>query len=367
MAEGCTGVFADAPGKLLLLGEYAVLAGAPALVMAVDRRVQVRLETVGDGAAWVRARQLGLDEEPLHWSAAGPQGGPALERLGMTARLLPLLAGECAIQPQRLNRIGIEIDSAALFAEDDAHSASGSPVKLGLGSSGAVTAALACAFELLSGEAGGSASERWARWLPHYLAALGSEGSGADLAASLAGGMQLLRPGHDAASGLQRRTWPQGMYWRALWVGTPAQTLDYVATFRAWIERDTGPAARVLAEMTATVESLAATRDAQVWMECFDAYGALLERLGAAMGRPILTEAHLQLRALAQRHGLVYKSCGAGGGDLGVALSTDPERLDAFCSAAWSNAAHPLNLNLDSRGASARSTGSALADSASIA
>ncbi|PKL95245.1 MAG: ATP-binding protein, partial [Gammaproteobacteria bacterium HGW-Gammaproteobacteria-8] len=31
-------ILADAPGKLLLLGEYAVLDGAPALVMAIDRR-----------------------------------------------------------------------------------------------------------------------------------------------------------------------------------------------------------------------------------------------------------------------------------------------------------------------------------------
>ncbi len=30
-------VFAEAPGKLVILGEYAVLTGAPALVLAIDR------------------------------------------------------------------------------------------------------------------------------------------------------------------------------------------------------------------------------------------------------------------------------------------------------------------------------------------
>jgi phosphomevalonate kinase len=35
---------ADAPGKLMLLGEYAVLRGAPALVCAVDRRARVTVE-----------------------------------------------------------------------------------------------------------------------------------------------------------------------------------------------------------------------------------------------------------------------------------------------------------------------------------
>ena len=37
---------ASAPGKLILLGEYAVLAGAPALVMAVDRRARVTITSV---------------------------------------------------------------------------------------------------------------------------------------------------------------------------------------------------------------------------------------------------------------------------------------------------------------------------------
>jgi phosphomevalonate kinase len=34
---------ASAPGKLILTGEYAVLFGAPALVMAVDRRATVQI------------------------------------------------------------------------------------------------------------------------------------------------------------------------------------------------------------------------------------------------------------------------------------------------------------------------------------
>ncbi|MDH3638826.1 MAG: hypothetical protein OES09_10250, partial [Gammaproteobacteria bacterium] len=36
-------ITASAPGKIVLLGEYAVLAGVPALVMAIDRRAEVQL------------------------------------------------------------------------------------------------------------------------------------------------------------------------------------------------------------------------------------------------------------------------------------------------------------------------------------
>ena len=44
-------IAATAPGKLFLTGEWAVLRGAPALVVAVDRVVRVELHVEeGDGA-----------------------------------------------------------------------------------------------------------------------------------------------------------------------------------------------------------------------------------------------------------------------------------------------------------------------------
>lgn len=344
-----------------------MLAGAPALVMAVDRRVRVRLHPAASGAATVHARQLGVDREPVHWTSTGLQGGAALERLGMTRRLLPLLARGCGISPQRMNRIRIEIDSAELFAEasSNAHSANG--VKLGLGSSGAVSAALACAFETLADQADLGVVQRWLRWLPCYREALGSDASGADLAASLGGGLQLLWPCRDEPSRLQARPWPEGLCWRAVWVGTPAQTVDYVAAFQSWREREPAAARRLIAELSRRVEAVVASDAAQDWLDSFQAYAERLEPLGAAIGRAVMSRPHLQLRALARRHAVVYKSCGAGGGDLGIALSNDAAGLDAFCRAAWSLNAYPLDLQADTRGASARWIESTAVDSPFLA
>ena len=78
-----TEVTASAPGKIMLGGEYAVIDGAEAVLMAVDRRAVAHLENepcrlspfleaaadaiareVG-GAAAERARRVVVDSEPL--------------------------------------------------------------------------------------------------------------------------------------------------------------------------------------------------------------------------------------------------------------------------------------------------------------
>jgi phosphomevalonate kinase len=100
-------VIATAPGKLILTGEYAVLDGAPALVIAVNRRV-------------VAARQL------------GPRG---------SSPFLAAVADELAARGRRdaaAVAMTIAVDSRAFY---DAPRPGLAPVKLGLGSSAAITVA----------------------------------------------------------------------------------------------------------------------------------------------------------------------------------------------------------------------------------
>ena len=53
---------ASAPGKFVLSGEYAVLDGAPAICVAVDRRAVVTIETHGgDHSIVTRAERAVLE------------------------------------------------------------------------------------------------------------------------------------------------------------------------------------------------------------------------------------------------------------------------------------------------------------------
>ncbi|MDT8438752.1 MAG: hypothetical protein RQ729_07095 [Wenzhouxiangellaceae bacterium] len=341
---------ARAPGKLLLLGEYAVLAGAHAWVMAVDRDVHVRLEATERDDTTLSAPQLGIENESVRLDDPRLQATAGIiDRLGLTARLLPLLVRELAINPARLAGLAITIDSAALF-----ETGATGPVKLGLGSSAAVTAALVVAFESWAGEPGSDDDDRpvqrLRRWLPIYRQALASAASGADLAAALAGGLHAFRDA-DAGPELSPLHWPEALHAQPVWVGNAAQTTDFVRAFSAWRQTRPESSARLLDAM-AVLTRPDAGDDAPAWLARAKAYLDHLRLLEQAIGRPILTAPHQSLARAGQACGVVYKSCGAGGGDFGIALADDPDRLQEFTARARALGANPLQLRVKRPGAS---------------
>ena len=68
---------ASAPGKLVALGEYAVLEGAPALVLAVERRAVATLERSGDGDCHLRT--AAPDPVDRRFSPGRPSGASLVD------------------------------------------------------------------------------------------------------------------------------------------------------------------------------------------------------------------------------------------------------------------------------------------------
>lgn len=340
---------ASAPGKLLLIGEYAVLDGAPALVMAVDRHVNVRIEPARNDRGRLSAHQLGIRQAAMRIEADQLRcEGADTRALGLTGRLIPAILGELVRSPDEIATIDIEIDSAALFEFD-----AGRPVKLGLGSSAAVCAALTVALsDWFEGSAGGGQpGERLARWLPVYRRALGARASGADLAAAFFGGFSRFRS-TDRGGECRPVVWPGNLYWRAVWTRQAAQTSDFVGAFDAWKRSHPAGAGKIVASLDeiATRASARADDGAGLLRAC-RAYADAMAGLGEAMGVEIMTAAHRRLGELGRQCGVVYKTCGAGGGDLGIALAQDPDRLAAFETCISDCGGVPLNLAISDSGA----------------
>jgi len=268
--------------------------------------------------------------------------------LGLTARMLPAILNELGHDPAAIANLDVEIDSGALF-----ESGRDGPVKLGLGSSAAVSAALALGLEAWfdAGRVDVGPALLLRRWLPVYREALGGAASGADLAAAFYGGLNRFRITGDQPE-CRAAEWPAGLYWRAIWVGHAAQTADFVSVYERW-KRDQPEAAQDIGRRLGQVAQQAAigSADPVELLEACAEYAELLGELGDAMRLQVMSEPHRRLARIGRDCGVVYKSCGAGGGDLGIALTTDPERLRAFATRVSDRDGVPLNFTLSNSGA----------------
>lgn len=335
-------IVASAPGKLVLTGEYAVLEGAPAIVLALDRRARVTLRDHADAGFAIDAPELGLhavrgwldDQRHCHWSGVD---ATTADRLALVASVLETMAPDGG-----LPGFHATLDTHMFF------STANGQYKLGLGSSAALTVALAGAVHARAGRGVPSAG--------HLLAAhrrvQGGRGSGLDIAASLTGGaiVYRLRAGQPQITPV---AWPAGLLFACAWSGKAASTGVFLRQLAAWRERLPARYAALLHELAQCAEAAAvAFADGMVGtlLEAITAYAAGLARLGAASGLDIVSAEHRVLAAIAAACGVVYKTSGAGGGDIGIALSVDADRLWEFRQRVTQAGLQTLDVQLEPHG-----------------
>lgn len=317
---------ASAPGKLLLAGEYAVLSGQPALVMAADRRVRV---TLADAQEWALISDGGAPE-PLAPDFPGGAERPAT----------PLaVALWCAVQirGRQPPPLRIEADSRALQHEG---------LKLGLGSSAAVVVALAAALA----QHDATEAETLTTCVRMHDLLQGAPGSGFDVAAAMTGGWFRYERDGDAIETAAVAAPPAPV--RYIWTGVAARTGGFVERFRVW-ERENRHSGAVIGGLGTAARAAIRAADAghaEDFVAAIALNAARLAELAASAGLDIFAGGHHRLVRLADRHGVTYKPCGAGGGDIGMATSTDESRLAAFIEAVRGEGFQPIELECDPYG-----------------
>ena len=284
-----------APGKAMLIGEYAVLGGAPAAVAAVDCYAEARLLPGTPGSPFIEQ--------------AICEAGHALSALGASAR-----------------------SPGELVPVVDTGSFSVGGRKLGVGSSASATVAAVGAVLDAAGidvtAAAVRAVVRQAATTAHD-AAQGVRGSGADVLAATFGGLCILnRPkALGDGSGAAVPELPA----RLCFVATPTSvsTAGLVARYREIGAANQAPTQALAAAAERFLQAVWDQSFAKLAAAVAQAYAGY-EALGAAMDRPLITEDHARVAQAAQRAGGIAKPSGAGGGDLAVVFLPDEAAVAAL-------------------------------------
>lgn len=320
---------AVAPGKMILIGEYAVLHGAPALVSAVNREARVRLEQRSEPGVLVDAPDVGLENCALTLRggiACTDDGQDLPKSLKVVAAVLEYFSSQ--LEPRLGNGgLRVSIDTSGFVQEQNGF-------KLGLGSSAAVTVALTramMAYLEIEGEEI-HAVPLFQRAHRIHQKMQGGIGSGLDIAASVFGGLvafDQVKKGQAASPRkLASMQWPS---MAPVFVGNSASTPDLVSKVNSFRAAKPDGFAALMAEMgTVSSRVIAASQqgDLRAIREGCMAYCGLMQRLGEASGADIISDAHRRLRDLSVENGFDYKPSGAGGGDLGLVLGEDQQALE---------------------------------------
>lgn len=302
-------VTASAPGKVVLSGEYAVLDGAPAICMSVNRRARVTVvdqpgpeicEVTAPGHT-LEVSHFAIRDDGIQW-----QDDEA-----------PVRVVESVWRASDIDRTTIckiNLDSSEFV--DPA-----TQQKIGIGSSAAITVALSAA---VNQSASVSALTMIAQRA--HVALQEGAGSGVDVACSLHGGLIEYRMEGRAVTALN---WPQGLLYRLIWSGVTSSTRDKLAKLDAGISK---PSRVRLAAVSEEMAAAWQSGDARQVIAAYRNYSKQLQQFSGDHDLGIFGGGHEQLWRSATAAGLTYKPCGAGGGDVGILLGTDDELLDAFSS-----------------------------------
>lgn len=273
-----------APGKLFVLGEYAVLDGAPAWVAAVDRGVQCDV-TPGEGLET-----------------------PADDRFARAA----LEAG------------GAHAGWRFVFSD---WNPAGLAEKPGFGGSAAACVAGVTAACLTAGRSLAEVPALAA----HVHREVQGSGSGMDVMASAHGGLRRHQRGRPPSAPLSL-----ALPMLAVWSGRSAKTGPRVQRYLAWPEREAF--ARRGAELAETFAEAPIPTMREAYLSLRD--------MASAAGLEYDTGEHARIASLAERFGGAAKPSGAGGGDVAVALLPDPEAAARFAQACLSSGLPPIPVRI---------------------
>lgn len=326
-------IVASAPGKMVLCGEYAVLQGAPALALAVDRRAHVEIRVRSEGTSLLESSLL----DRVIPCTIGPSGittDPATS----VARSMPLvndlvrqLAGLTSKEGFHLPPLHVILNTQQFYREGKREH-----TKLGLGSSAALLVALSAAFRCLVGALQGRQDQdvTWPEVWALHQALPNQRGSGIDVASSYHGQLILFQKrSSDTPPSVRVFELPSRLHLWMVWTGRSTSTsvmLDQLARWQKLQPEAYRASMKMLSRAAQQSAEYAEAGRVDLLLQSFRSYAKALKSLSEASGVEIISKEHQEIQAAAESMGLVYKPSGAGGGDIGFVATEDVSLIEPF-------------------------------------
>lgn len=285
----------SAPGKLFLIGEYAVLYGGAATLVPVPQRAFATLKRDGRNRLITHLSETSETALPIPGELTG-------------GLLFDAVIAELACSDQ-LKNVSLTLDTHQFFSNG---------VKLGLGSSAALTAAL---VRLLVPDV--TLRQQLELAISCHRRFQSGRGSGADIALSIMDTPIAFMPGETP----QAVRLPNNLKMLAIWTGVSASTTDYLHRLEAWRQEDEVRADFHIDRLKDLSTTFNRTSSADEMVSLLHRYDRYLDEFSGESRLNFYNEPHIALQKEVELARCVYKPSGAGGGDFGIAFSTDENDL----------------------------------------
>jgi len=317
------------PGKLILLGEYAVLEGADALVLAVDRYALVSIDEAKPQDDFQLTTSL--QKSPLYfrfdeYGKLNPVNGASENQwqdMTFACQAIEAVCAQLRASGISILPFSIDINTSQFFQNGNR--------KLGLGSSAALITAII--FALAAFHEAQTILFPNTESLFHFcldVHSLGQmkQGSGIDVAASIYGKIiQYNRYRALSRSGDGTQVFPHlpsHLHWLPVWTGTSSSTrrlLELMDTFRSENPSEYSLIMEKLSRLSNSGCQAVRQRDVETFMARVKEFYLVLQKLSQRSGIPIISPVHEQIAKIVYQAGGCYKPSGAGEGDLGIVFA----------------------------------------------
>lgn len=340
----------SSPGKLILLGEYAVLEGAPALVAAVNRQCEVHIDSLYNSTFQVRTPNLNIPEIQFTLDGDGNAHFRTLVSSDTEDQLRFVL---CILKyvSQKFGKIpgaSIEINTSSFYHRVTGH-------KFGLGSSAALTVSLLSGLmEYMGVEM--SAKDLYQEAFQAHRYAQGKMGSGVDIAASATGGIlsYTMPDDPDKPNGIINRiNRPDNLYMSCIWAGYAASTRNFVRSVNDFKEKNPAAYDSIITKMIDLSQEGVKTfgaGDTNAFLQVISDYVECERDLGTHSGTEIMSDVHEEIYSIVKNQGGTYKPSGAGGGDIGIAFCSNHETMNKINRAIDDSVFDLMNLEVQPEG-----------------